>query len=339
MKEEYELYTPKFVEFDRDENDEGEVVKKMQVEDAHKVELLCEIIQRKNVIIFRTQEQLKELHEKYERLSKENSVLTRDVRQLSSQIGKEDKRSNSRDARRSQATRIDEGSVEEDKEDAFRQNLLRYSRIRDDPHLRSSKWSRRMSFENVDPDPKPQFTASSIKQNNHQTIISNNSLNLSSIKTPGANLLQTLRTRLSIHDDSQLVAQLHDIIDSNSQSKAFFEVLHKAAVDLTPDGEAASLSKQPKELWRWLKSIFSRYMQLKEQTSAGDRVWLARVLDLLKADSKEEVVPSIEDLLQIAEVGMLLARHTARIFSLNKTTPEEILHCIESIDKAVHDYR
>ena len=338
MKEEYELFTPKFVEFDRDENDEGEVVKKMQVEDAHKVELLCEIIQRKNVIIFRTQEQLKELHDKYERLSKENNVLTRDIRQLSSQMGKQE-RSNSRDARRSQATRIDEGSAEEDKEEALRQNLMRYNRIREDQHLRSSKWSRRMSFENVDPDPKPHFTASSIKQNNQQTITSKNSLNLSSIKTPGANHLQSLRTRLSIHDDSQLVSQLHDIIDSNAQSQAFFDVLHKAAVDLTPDREKAAISKQPKELWRWLKSIFSRYMQLKEQTSAGDRAWLARLLDLLKADSKEEVVPSIEDLLQIAEVGMLLARHTARIFSLNKTTPEEILHCIESIDKAVHDYR
>lgn len=339
MKEEHELFTPKFIDFERDESDEGEVVRRMQVGDSQKVELLCEIIQRKNMIIFRTQEQLKELHEKCERLSKENLVLARDLRQLGSSLGREDRRSLSRDAARSQATRIDEGSVEGEKEDAFRQNLLRYSRIRDEQHTRSSKWSRRLSFENAEPDPKPQTTASSMKQNNQHTNISNNSLNLSSIKTPGTSLLQSLKTRLCVQDDSLLVAQLHDIIDSHSQSKAFFEVLHKAALDLTPDAEKAAVGRQPKDLWRWLKSVFSRYMQLKEQSAAGDRAWLARVLDLLKADSKEEVVPSIEDLLQIAEVGMLLARHTARIFSLNKTTPEEILHCIESIDKAVHDYR
>lgn len=340
---EFERNTPKFrhiietKEYDEVEDEECEVVMRLKISGEEKIRLLCDIVRRKTIIIQRTHHQIEEIHSMYEKLYQENILLNKEKRRwaLNTQNSKENINIEKRDSR-SWNGRIDEGSAEQEKENALRFNLTRYANSKiEDLNDRSTKVSRRLSLDHPNEDVNMKNN-STIKHHTNQSF---NSINLSSIKAPGNQILEALKAQLQVADENQLMLRFTEKIALIKQHEAFFTVLHNAAIELTPDYKDQGLSKNPKDLWRWLKIIFSRFTQMKETPQILDKIWLSKIMDLLKADTKDQVLPSLEELLQLVEIGLVLAKHIARIFNLKKNTPEEILHCVERIENCIEDWR
>lgn len=346
--------TPKFKSAGRETDEDVRTVLNSRLSNDHRFESLNEIVRTKNRTIDKLKQELGEVYEMYEIVYKELQKLKFQQRSAmargKSPVG-DRARSMEVRIRHEELILVETTPVKQTEKGAFD----KYNHQREEGSL---------------------GTTIPIRHRSKCDSIDSNSLNLSSIK-PQANqndsvykpletspqfaksisygsggfnaikpLLKFLRGRYSdVMDDSQYLPNLRYDMERLDRNSSFFGVLYRAALELTPEKEAASLSPEPKEMWRWLKWFFKQYMQQREQISEQNRYHdkslnvnessVARELHLLvqmlDASDLETAKTNITEMRQNSQLCRQFSHKISAIFGLKYSSPLEILQSLDRL--------
>ena len=348
--------TPKFRSVARDIDEDIRTVLCSRLGSQHRIESLTDIVRSKNKTIEKLRQELADVYEMYEKVYEELQKMKFQQRSLNGLRGVTN-------AERARSLEV-KGSTEEpiyfqnggDRFFSTKKKTETSVMAREDGSLGTTIQAR------------PRSKCSSIDSN---------SLNLSSIKPQvgqfessfkhkemspqfakvhaGDDPVKNLKPLLSflcrrypeVTDDSQYLPHIRYEFEQLDKNSNFFGVLYRAALELTPEKEAASLSAEPRELWRWLKWFFKQYMVLREQLSDAHRFTIKHhvppreasvlskefeeLLELLDAPTVEIARKNLLDLKQDAHLCRQISYKAASIFSIPQTSPIEVLQAMDRL--------
>lgn len=357
--------TPKFRSVARDLDDaEIRTVLQTPMTDQRCVERLLDIVRNKNRTIEKLRLELDEVNEMYERVYEELQKVRYHQRNLNTRgIFENSERARSLEVKRT----VEQQIFFENRDEVDRTTKKR---------IDQSRATREEGSMGTVIHPRPRSKASSIDSN---------SLNLSSIKpqvghfessfknkemSPSFARIQVddvrnqnLRPLVSflsrrypeVTDDSQYLPHVRYEFEQLDKNSNFFGVLYRAALELSPEREAATLSAEPKELWRWLKWFFKQYMLLREQLSEQNRFSTKashkprqdqalnkeyeELLILLEASSLESARATLVEFKKEALLCRQLSHKVASIFGLPISQPYTILQALDKLHFVVEKER
>lgn len=347
--------TPKFRSIARETDEDVRAVLNCKMTNHQRIESLSEIVRAKNRIIDRLKEELSDLNQMYEKVYKECQQIKFQQRGFVGARGRVPvgERTRSLDvALPGEKCMLSETPIK--KNTLEKKTIEKYPVGREEGSLGTTIPAR------------PRSKCSSIDSN---------SLNLSSIKPHPQNndsvykpletspqfaknikcdqsfdtlkpLLSFLKRRYpEVYDESHFLPHLRYDLERLDKNSNFFGVLYRAATELTPEKEAASLSSEPKELWRWLKWFFKQYMALREQLSDQSRLKLLEfrdderklakdlqeLIDCVEAPDLEAAKSSILVLKQNSQYCRQLAYKVSAIFGLKQISPQTVLSSLDKL--------
>ena len=342
--------TPKFFATQSYEDSEIETILKIQATRSEKIELLCEVVLQKNKIIEKLRQEFQDLYRLYEEVVEDNNKLNLEKKRgLSKERSKDETSSFLADNRESLVVR----------EAAHKRSLDRRPDASPGPfrpregslaattHTRS-KWpsaDNSLSLSAIGPakDAAPLFAQKAA------CALASTAGSVDGGLQPLLNFLAR-RYDGQFADVSQLLPCLRFDFDRLHTHAQFFAVLHRAALELTPGDCAANLSANPKDLWRWLKALFARFVQLRERSSVfhaqlgrdqRDRdgeerdALIDAFLRRTECSSLAELHGEFEALLLSRQTAEVLAQKVASIFALPRANCTDVLQALDAIERSV----